>query len=66
VDSVGSYGFQLDRILDVLSVSIDHPTLEELSAEEKQRVEAFKELAQAADDAAKEYQGQITETSVEN
>jgi hypothetical protein len=65
VDSVGSYGFQLNRVLDALLVIIDHPTLTGLSDEEKQKVGAFKELAQAANDAAKEYQGQITETGVD-
>jgi len=65
VDSVGSYGFQLNRVLDVLSVIIAHPTLSGLSDEDKQKVGAFEKLAQAADVAAKEFQGQVTETSVE-
>jgi hypothetical protein len=65
VDSVGSYGFQLNRVLDALSVIVDHPALSGLSLEEKQKVEAFRELARAADDAAKEYEGKLTETGVE-
>ncbi len=65
VDSVGSYGFQLNRVIDVLSVIINHSMVKGLGAEEKEKVRAFKELARAADDAAKGFEGQITETGVE-
>jgi hypothetical protein len=66
VDSVGSYGFQLNRVIDALLVIIDHSTLKgRLREEDKQKVQAFKDLAKAADDAAKGFQGQITETGVE-
>ena len=65
VDSVGSYGFQLNRVLDALSVIIDKPTPKGRSAEDSQKIEAFKELARAADAAAKEYEGEATETRVE-
>jgi len=65
LESVGSYGFQLNRVIDALLVIIDHSTLKGLGAEEKQKVKAFKELAQAADDAANQYEGQVTETGVE-
>jgi hypothetical protein len=66
VDSVGSYGFQLNRVLDALSVVIASPTLDKLSPEDEQKIALFKELATAADDAANEYKGQLTETSVKN
>jgi len=65
LDSVGSYGFQLNRLVDALLVVIDHATLKGLDNEEKQKIKAFKEMAQAADHAAREYEGQITETGVE-
>ena len=64
VNSVGSYGFQLNRALDALSVILDHSSLEGLSADEKKKIAEFKKLAKAADDAAREYQGQATETGV--
>lgn len=65
LDSVGSYGFQLNRVLDALAVIVDHPTLRGLSPEERQKIDALKELAQDADAATKEYQGEATETRVE-
>lgn len=64
VDSVGSYGFQLNRVIDVLSILID-PTPEGLSPEDKKKIEDFQKLARDADNAAKEFQGKLTETNVE-
>jgi uncharacterized protein YpuA (DUF1002 family) len=64
VDVVGSYGFQLNRVLDAISVIVDHPNLSGLSDAEKEKLKAFKELAKAADDAAKQYEGQVTEKGV--
>lgn len=43
---------------------VNHSTVK-LNAEEKQKVKAFQELAQAADDAAEGYEGNMTETGVE-
>ncbi|MGO8984639.1 MAG: hypothetical protein ACLPHI_10740 [Terriglobales bacterium] len=65
LDSVGSYGFQLNRVIDALLVMIDHSTLKGLNADQKQKVKLFKELAQSADDSAREFEGQLTETGVE-
>jgi hypothetical protein len=65
LDTVGSYGSQLNRVLDVLLVLTDHPTLSGLSVEEEQKVKAFRQLAQAADEAAKGFEGQATLTGVE-
>jgi hypothetical protein len=64
LDSVGSYGFQLNRVIDALLVIVNH-SIVKLNAEEKQKVKAFQELAQAADEAAKGYEGKMTETGVE-
>jgi hypothetical protein len=60
VNSVGSYGFQLNRVLDALSVCLDHVTLDGVSPEEIEKLKAFKRLAQKADDAAKEFKGRAT------
>ncbi len=70
VETVGSYGFQLNRVIDALLIILNHQKLTELSPEklfpeEDWKIEAFRKLAKDADEAAKEYQGQITETGVE-
>jgi hypothetical protein len=65
LDSVGSYGFQLNRVIDALLVIVDHSAVKKMSADDRQKITAFKELAQAADDSAKEFEGQLTETGVD-
>ncbi|RAI41116.1 hypothetical protein CH341_22385 [Rhodoplanes roseus] len=59
LDTVGSYGKQLNTILDAISVmmaasKIDRPAL---SAEEQLALGRFDELARLADEAATQYQG---------
>lgn len=59
VDEVGSYGKQLNRVLDVLTVlvaRIDEKELK-LTPQERQFVDQFEELARAADDAAAKFKG---------
>ena len=55
VDSVGSYGYQLNRILDALAVLIRSGEVEKLALTEKDRRALYRllDLADAADDAAK-------------
>lgn len=65
VDTVGSYGFQLNRVIDALLVIVDDPAFEKLSGKKKWTVERFRKLAKDADEAAKKFQGQINETRVE-
>jgi hypothetical protein len=65
LDSVGSYGFQLNRVIDALLVIVDHSAVKKMSADDQRKIAAFKDLAQAADDSAKEFDGQLTETRVD-
>ena len=55
VDSVGSYGYQLNRILDALVVLIHQSDIEKSSMAEKDRRALYRllDLAAAADEAAK-------------
>jgi hypothetical protein len=65
LDNVGSYGFQLNRVLDALSVIVEDPELKKrLNGNEK--IKKFKELAKKANDAAKGFEDDVpTETSVD-
>jgi|SRR5680860_321394 len=58
VDSVGSYGYQLNRILDALAVLVRQSETEKLPLTEKDRRVLFRllDLADAADEAAKRAQ----------
>lgn len=58
VDRVGSYGFQLNRILDALAVLIRRDEAENIPLPEKDRRVLFRllDLADAADQAAKRAQ----------
>lgn len=56
LQEVGSYGFQLGRILDVLDVLVAHlPPRKQLSPEEQYTLQQFDELYQ-----------QVTETLIAN
>jgi hypothetical protein len=54
VDTVGSYGYQLNRILDALTVIIRNGDLEDPSLTEQERRALYRllDLAEAADEAA--------------
>ena len=58
VDSVGSYGYQLNRILDALAVLVRQGETEKLPLTEKDRRVLCRllDLAEAADEAAKRAQ----------
>jgi hypothetical protein len=64
VDQAGSYGYQLNRIIDVLKVAVDEGTLKGKNEREKQVIAKFLTLAKNADQAAKEFKGEVTEESV--
>jgi hypothetical protein len=65
VDRVGSYGYQLNRIIDVLKVAVDDGIVKGKNEREKQAVDKFVTLAKNADQAAKEFKGEVTEESVQ-
>jgi hypothetical protein len=64
VDQAGSYGYQLNRIIDVLKVAVDEGTLKGKNEREKQVIAKFLTLAKNADQAAREFKGEVTEESV--
>lgn len=55
VDTVGSYGYQLNRVIDVLGVLVSELKPEKLTPQEQQYVFEFKKLAAEADRAAREF-----------
>ena len=61
VDTVGSYGFQLNRILDALTVLIRNADIEGSSLSEQDRRALYRllDLAEAADAAAKRAKSEI-------
>lgn len=65
VDQVGSYGYQLNRIIDLLKVAVDEGQLKGKNEREKQVIAKFLTLAKNADQAAKEFKGEVTEESVQ-
>lgn len=68
LQKVGSYGYQLNRILDVLSILLERAKLEgKLPADPKSErcIQDFEEMAKSADAASKEYKGQATKLAVE-
>lgn len=64
VSKVGSYGKQINCILDAMSVLVARVDRHLLSPRERQAVEAFESLARSADEAAADFQnrrrGQVT------
>ncbi len=69
VDKVGSYGSQINRILDVLSVLVSRMDRASLTPDQQDFVRRFELLAAQADQASAEYQGKqrhaVTETEVD-
>ena len=62
LNTVGSYGFQLNRIIDMVQLIDKYAKVDlknaDLSSSERQKLRDFRELAEAADLAAKEYKGE--------
>lgn len=56
VDSVGSYGSQINRMMDVLTVLVARLDPETLTPEEQDFVDEFQALARRADKAASDFQ----------
>ena len=52
LNEVGSYGKQINRLNDVVSVLVEHMNAQHLTLEENQSVENFKSMADAGDKAA--------------
>jgi hypothetical protein len=57
LDEVGSYGSQINRMLDVLTVLVAKLDPKSLTAEQQDFVRRFEELASQADAAAASFQG---------
>jgi len=64
VNSVGSYGKQLNRVIDALSALIEHPQFQQLDLRSDKKIDAFMKLAEDADNAARQFQGQASESAV--
>ena len=62
LNSVGSYGSQINRIMDVVSLLL--PTLKAMKLTDRQRqdIEKFERLAKQADEASSAYRGQSPRT----
>ncbi len=57
LDKVGSYGSQLNRVLDVLSVLVADLDRSTLTRQEQRFVDKFEDLAHSADEAARGVHG---------
>lgn len=62
LNEVGSYGKQLNRVMDVLTVLVARLDREKLTTQECRFVERFEDLARRADAAAAAYQGELPNT----
>jgi len=57
LNTVGSYGSQINRIMDAMSVLISRLDLKDLTPQEQVTVSRFKEMAALADKVATEFKG---------
>jgi hypothetical protein len=64
VDQVGSYGFQLNRIIDALQVVLEDGKFKGQNQREKQVLDKFLTLARDADQSAREFKGEVTTQGV--
>jgi hypothetical protein len=64
LDSVGSYGSQINRIMDAMSVLISQLDPSKLTPREQRIVSRFNELALLADKVATEFQGKPSHEEV--
>jgi len=56
VDEVGSYGKQINRVLDAMTVLVSHiPRETPLTPQERRYIDAFEDLAHAADEASRKF-----------
>ncbi|MEI2781186.1 MAG: hypothetical protein V9H25_07950 [Candidatus Competibacter sp.] len=55
VDEVGSYGKQINRVLDAMTVLVSRIPPDKLTPQERRYVDAFEDLAHAADEASKKF-----------
>lgn len=64
LNEVGSYGMQLNRVLNVLKVIVGQVDQTKLEEQEKKSIKQFIELADAADKAATEYRQNFIEDNL--
>lgn len=64
LNEVGSYGMQLNRVLNVLKVIVDHTDQTKLGKQEAKSVKQFIDLADAADKAATEFRQNFIEDNL--
>lgn len=58
LDEVGSYGKQINRVLDAMTVLVSRmPPDTALTPQERRYIDAFEDLADAADEASKKFKG---------
>jgi hypothetical protein len=55
VDEVGSYGKQINRVLDAMTVLVSRIPPDTLTPQERRYIDAFEDLAHAADEASKKF-----------
>jgi len=64
LDKVGSYGYQLNRILDALQVVVAEGRFTGKNKHDREVLQKFEDLADKADQASNEFKGNATEDSV--
>ena len=64
LDTVGSYGSQINRIMDALSVLMSRLDSKELTPREQFAVTRFNDLAALADKTAAEFEGRPSQEDV--
>lgn len=57
LDKVGSYGSQLNRIIDAMTVLLATLDREQMTPQERRFIDRFEDLADQADEAAASFQG---------
>lgn len=65
LNEVGSYGMQLNHVLNVLKVIVDHMDKSKLEEQETRSVKKFIDLADAADKAATEFRQNFIEDNLQ-
>ncbi len=56
MDEVGSYGKQINRVLDAMTVLVSRIPPNTLTPQERRYIDAFEDLAHAADKASRKFQ----------
>src|ERR1700674_1100208 len=64
LDQAGSYGYQLNRVIDLMKVAVDDGQIKGKNEREREVIAKFLTLARNADQAAKAFMGEANEESV--